>query len=147
MSHYASFTTTLREADFVVAALRSMGYAVEQSTNAACPLTAKGYGVQSFQAEIVIRKAEITRHHGHCYGDIGFTRTADGTFQATIDDLDEGTMRRDSSGKTLGNWMDRVTQAYTEQAKMSWAISQGYVFAGRETDEQGNVELLFTVRE
>ena len=108
-------------------------------------------------AEVIIRKTDpqlgtlpgsYRRHDGaYSFGDLGFTRQPDGTFQVVCDGMD---MDRLDQYKT-GTWMQSVTRAYTEQYDMAWALSQGLVFCGAEDVQQpdGTIErvLAFDVRE
>ena len=150
MSHIAVFKSSIQDADLLVGALRSMGYTVEQH---ATPQRLSMYTAdQDAFAEVIIRKTDphlgYRRGNGsYSFGDLGFTRQADGTFQVVCDGMD---MDRLDQYKT-GTWMQSVTRAYTEQYDIGWALSQGLVFCGAEDVQQpdGTIErvLAFDVRE
>ena len=160
MSHIAKFTTQIKDADLLATALRSMGFTVEQH---AAPQRLSMYTAdQDAFAEVIIRKTDpqlgtlpgsYRRHDGaYNFGDLGFTRQPDGTFQVVcdgmdMDRLDAGCLGRDQQHA----WMQSVTRAYTEQYDMAWALSQGLVFCGAEDVVQpdGTIErvLAFDVRE
>lgn len=138
MSHYAAFKTTMRDANFLVAALAQMGFTTERNA------TLMGFMDRADQAaDVVVRKAEFQRVTGkYLLGDIGFDRGADGSYHMISDDY-HGYM-------AAMKFSDRVNQSYAEQSKMAWAEQQGYMFCGREVVETAagpEVKLLFSVRE
>jgi hypothetical protein len=144
MSHIAKFTTQIKDGDLLAAALRSMGYTVEQH---ATPQRLSMFSAdQVGNAEIIIRKNDPALNTYH-WADIGFARQPDGTFQVVCDSMEMDKLNQYKPGA----WMQSVTRAYTEQYDMAWAIGQGFVFAGAEDVVQpdGTIErvLAFDVRE
>jgi len=150
MSQYADVLTCMTNVATLAAALTEMGYQPQLNT------TAQGFGSQQREAaDIVLRKHDLSqRHNGvHLYGDVAFTRAADGRIMATVDDSDEHSLNRclepnRSSGEP--HWRNAVTRAYTEQHNINVARERGYVFRGREAvtlpDGRREVKLLFGVR-
>jgi hypothetical protein len=141
MSKYAQFPTSLTEGSPLVEALRSLGYDVATS---ATPQPCNGYqGSQGQTAEIIVSKKSLIAKHGHCFGDIGFTKTADGTYKAIIDDLDQDTIGGDG-------WMNRLKQEYTAQRQIAVGRMKGYTYQGREVvklaDGREQVRLQFKGR-
>lgn len=156
MSHYAVRVSIMRDQNHLLAALQELGFAVEVH---ATPQPLQGYGgSQGRSAEIIVRKESLNQamrdalaqrgRHG-VYGDLGFVRGADGTFQAVIDDLDETVFDSWRTGR--GTFLNQVAQEYETQSRMAWGIQQGFVYQGREdlaqADGTTNVQLLFAVRE
>ncbi len=129
MSKYAEYTTDIREPQHLVAALKAMGYAVEQHAQ---PQTLHGYAGETRQANIIVRKDNL-RKDLWSLGDIGFLKGADGSYKVVMDDMTEQ------------KWINRVKQNYTEQRTLAIAKAKGYVFRGREV-VNGKVKLLFAVR-
>lgn len=142
MSHIARYSTNLRDGQFLADALRSMGFTVEHHST---PQTMQMYGGQTATAEIIVHKASMKEHH---FGSLGFTLQADGSYGLVADDLDIYAMNRlGGSFSKEGAWLETVTQAYGEQESIAFGVSEGWIFQGREIDEEGTVQLLWTVRE
>jgi hypothetical protein len=149
MSHIATATTKLRDADALCAALRSMGYTVEHH---ATPQPMKVYedeGNLPQSAEIIIRIANLTnvqrvktpREYVHFYGDLGFQLSPDGTFRCIFDDTDQRFVANDA-------WMEGLNRSYASEAQIAEADRLGLVLTSREEDPAtGELTLLFAVRE
>jgi hypothetical protein len=114
-----------------------MGYEVE--------IHSEGAQLNSYYAEQEAKVANIILRRQHlrgAYGDIGFTRQADGQFAMVKDELDEyhGYGAR---------WVGRVQQLYKEKQTLAMAKAKGYTLKGREviqTKEGQQVRLQFATR-
>jgi hypothetical protein len=137
MSKYGLTQTVLREEKYLVEALKEMGYEVE--------VHPEGVPLNSYYAEQEAKVANIIIRRQHlraAYGDIGFTRQADGQFAMVKDELDE---HRGYGAK----WLGRVQQGYKEKQTLAMARAKGYTLKGREvieTSEGQQVRLQFVAR-
>ena len=137
MSKYGQTQTVLREEKYLIEALKEMGYEVE--------IHSEGAQLNSYYAEQEAKVANIILRRQHlrgAYGDIGFTRQADGQFAMVKDELDEyhGYGAR---------WVGRVQQLYKEKQTLAMAKAKGYTLKGREviqTKEGQQVRLQFATR-
>ena len=138
MSKYDQFATVMKDESLLVAALQDLGHTVEVFKDGT---ELRGYWTDAHVSEpvhIVIRAATLA---GSYTSDIGFTRLADGTYRAHVNDMD---LRQYGSA-----WLGRVQQKYKERATIQMAQKKGYVFRGRQviTTERGEqVKLLFGTR-
>jgi hypothetical protein len=120
MSAIITCTTKLKNKNDLVEALKLMGVPKEHMQVAGYGETVKhnGYGNQKRQVEVNISKKW---HSG--YGDIGFEKTEDGTYQLHQDDLDA----RKLEGKSGGEFMVRVQQFYTASVSARTLKENGFV--------------------
>lgn len=137
MSRYESLTTTIADEQYLVAALKEMGYTPE-----ICRDGGRLYGYQGDErrerAHVIIRRNQLNS----ASNDIGFARDDKGVYRAIISEYDQGIGFNSA-------WLGRVTQAYKEKQTMAVARAKGYVLQGREVIEtpQGRrVQLRFRVR-
>ena len=137
MSKYGQTQTVLREEKFLVEALKAMGFEVEVYPEGA-PLNSYYAEQEAKAANIILRR----QHLRGAYGDIGFTRQADGQFAVVKDELDE----YHGFG---AKWLGHVQQLYKEKQTLAMARSKGYVLKAREvvqTKEGQQVRLQFATR-
>ena len=137
MSKYGETQTVLREEEFLLDALKEMGYQVE--------VHPKGSVLNSYYSEqeakvanIIIRRAQLPG----AFGDVGFVRQPDGRFTLIKDELDD----HSGYGK---KWLGRVQQIYKENQTLAVAQAKGYRLKSRqviETSEGQQVRLQFAVR-
>jgi len=137
MSKYGETQTVLREEEFLLDALKEMGYQVE--------VHPEGLSLNSYYSEqeakvanIIIRRAQLPG----AYGDVGFVRQPDGRFTLIEDELDV----HSGYGK---KWLGRVQQIYKEKQTLAVAQAKGYRLKSRqviETSEGKQVRLQFVVR-
>ena len=82
MSHYTRVRTALSDPAILAAALEHLGFThIELHER---PQKLRGYAGRTEQAEIIIRR----EHLGSALGDLGFARSADGTFEVIVDSSD-----------------------------------------------------------
>src|SRR5262249_8350764 len=120
--------TTLRDANVLAAALHAVGYP-EVEVNEE-PQQLKGWGSQTTQAEVIVRRANIS---SPAIGDFGFTRQADGTFEVVMDSMDK---RRNGDG-----WLPSLTRAYGHAAALQYASEHGYDVVTDEAESDGTRRL------
>jgi hypothetical protein len=128
MSHFTRVRTTLRDASTLAAALRAAGYPEVEVHDSPQPLT--GWGAQTARAEVIVRRAHIP---GPAYGDFGFARQADGTFEVVIDSMDRA---RNGPG-----WLPGLTRAYGHAAALGYAAAHGYDVVTDEVEGDGTRRL------
>ena len=130
MSHFTKVRTTITDQDRLVAVLRELGFPEVESH--AQPTSLYGFqgDVRKEKAEVVIRR----RHVGTASNDLGFHRTADGTFEAVISEYDR--RRYDAE------WLRKVARRYGRLTALAYAESNGFTVAAEETDQRtGEVRL------
>jgi hypothetical protein len=139
MSRYAEFVTELRDENFLVCALKAMGFEIECH---ATPQTLFGYhgDARPEKANVIIRRQNTGIGASN---DIGFVRDGIGKpFRAIISEYDDG-------AKFDARWMGLLKQRYTEEKTIATARQKGYRFDRREeidTEKGKSVRLLFSVR-
>jgi hypothetical protein len=128
MSHFTRVRTTLRDATTLAAALRAVGYPQVEVHER--PQRLKGWGAQTAQAEVIVRRASIP---GHAIGDFGFARQEDGTFAVVMDSMD--------SGRNGPGWLTSLTRAYGHAAALQYASEHGYDVVTDEVEGNGTRRL------
>jgi hypothetical protein len=128
MSHYTRIRTTLRDPNVLADALRAVGYPrVEVHER---PQLLHGWKTHTAQAEVIVRLADIP---GHAWGDLGFARQPDGTFDVVIGDLES---RLNGPG-----WLPGITRAYGHAAALRYASEHGYDVVTDEAEADGTRRL------
>ena len=128
MSHFTRVRTVLRDVSVLAAALKEIGYPQVEVHER--PQRLKGWGSQTAQAEVIVRRENIP---GHAYGDFGFARQPDGTFAVVIDSMDSN---RNGSG-----WLPSLTRAYGHAAALRYASEHGYDIVTDEAESDGTRRL------
>ena len=137
MSAYSENKTSFKDVDTLIEALVACGYPKEAIEVHEKAVNLYGYhgDMRKDTAEIVIRRANVNKYmSGGASNDIGFKKSADGTYAAIISEYD--------SGKHNARWMAQVKTSYTENGIMKTANKQGLRFAGRKL-VNGKVQLQF----
>ena len=137
MSKYLELRTKLTEEQYLVEALRDLGFAPEMCREGA-PLVGYMGDQRAERAQIIIRRRQLDS----ASNDIGFTRDGSGVYQAIISEYDRGIGFDDA-------WLGRLSQRYKERQTMAVAKAKGYVFKGREiidTPQGKKIQLRFAVR-
>ena len=135
MSKYCQIETVLRDEEYLVEALREMGYKPEVHAEGA-KLNSYFTEQEAKIAHIIIRRQELPG----AFGDIGFVRQPDGRLSKIGDELDHryGTQ-----------WLGRLQQLYKEKQTLAVARAKGYMLKKREVVKTSNgqqVRLQFVVR-
>jgi hypothetical protein len=128
MSHFTRVRTALRDASLLAAALQSAGYPQVEVHQR--PQRLRGWGSQTAQAEVIVRRASIP---GGAITDFGFARQPDGTFEAVIDSMD---YRRNDI-----DWLPSLTRAYGHAAALRYASEHGYDIIADEAESDGTRRL------
>ena len=137
MSKYAELQTVLSNDQFLLDALRDLGFVPEVAAEGQALVGYMG-DQRNERANIIIRRNQLDS----ASNDIGFARGPDGTFRAIISEYDRSIGFDDA-------WLGRLAQGYKERQTMSVAKAKGYVFKGREvvqTPQGKTVRLRFAVR-
>ena len=137
MSKYMELRTKLTEEQYLVEALRELGYTPEVCREGT-PLVGYMGDERAERAQIVIRRRQLDS----ASNDIGFARDGSGVYQAIISEYDRGIGFDDA-------WLGRIAQTYKERQTMAVAKAKGYVFKGREvinTPQGKKIQLRFAVR-
>ncbi|WP_049572689.1 DUF1257 domain-containing protein [Streptomyces sp. SBT349] len=130
MSHFTRVRTVLRDPGLLAAALATAGFEAVETHET--PQTLYGYrgDARPERAEIIVRR----RHVGRASNDIGFRRSADGTFEAIISEYD-----RARYGPA---WLARVARAYGHAAALRYAEDHGYEVASDTVERDGERRLI-----
>jgi hypothetical protein len=112
MSHFTRVRTALTDATVLAAALKHLGLTNIEVHD--LPQRLQGYAGRTEQAEIIIRR----EHLGSVFGDLGFARGADGTFDLVVDSSDRQGRHHE--------WLSKLPQAYGYAASLRYAEEHGY---------------------
>ena len=137
MSKYGCVETVVRDENYLVEALKEMGYEVEVHPDGA-RLNSYYSEQERRAANIIVRRAQLRG----AFGDIGFARQPDGSLAMIADELD------DHCGYGA-KWLGRVQQLYKEKQTLAMARARGYILKKREviqTSEGQQVRLQFSMR-
>jgi hypothetical protein len=137
MSAYSENKTSFKDVDTLIEALVACGYPKEAIEVHKTPQHLYGYhgDRRADTADIIIRRENVNRYmSGGASNDIGFKKSADGTYNAIISEYD--------SGKHNAQWMAKLKTSYAENGIMKTAGKQGLRFAGRKI-VNGKVQLQF----
>jgi hypothetical protein len=131
ISKYAKSTTEFTDGDLLVEALRSMGYEVEQHTQAE---KLNGW-LDNSKAEIILRKGNLAGAHA----DIGFRLNAKtGTYTMLADEDD---MRNYGYGRA---WQTKIKATYREAQTIQTATQRlGLRFVDSYKLDDGRTQLKF----
>ncbi len=130
MSHYSTIKTRLVEQDYLVRALEDVGYKGKVKVYEE-PVRLRGYlgDPRRQKAEIVIRRG----HVGRASNDIGFRRTAAGTYDAMISGYDRA--------KHSAKWLGHLTQRYAYYAAVDKLRDQGFEIVEETEDRKGQLNV------
>lgn len=141
MSAYSTNKTIFKEQELLLCALAEMGFdasKVEVNTEAKQLYDYHGNATHytdknGDKAEIIIRRQFI----GGSSNDIGFKRSADGTYSAIISAFDRGSMGYNNQ------WLGKLSAAYARNGIVVKAAKQGLRFGGT-VKKDGKTQLIFT---
>jgi hypothetical protein len=130
VSHFTRLKTRITDKGALVKALADIGYKLVEVHDA--PQHLYGYrGDKRAQvAEVIVRRKYV----GHASNDLGFQRTADGSFEAIISGYDR---RKHSQA-----WLDRLTQRYAYHVARAKLQEQGFDLVSEETAKDGRIHLV-----
>ncbi len=128
MSHYTRVRTALSDPAILAAALEHLGFKhIEMHER---PQKLRGYAGRTEQAEIIIRR----EHLGSAFGDLGFARGADGTFEVVVDSSDRSSRH--------GTWLAKLPHAYGYAAALRYAEAHGYHVETDQVERDGTRRLV-----
>ena len=129
MSHYTRIQTKIVDRDALVLALADAGYEATVHDESVPLRGFLGEG-RDQRAHVVVPKGQV----GWLSNDLGFERTADGTFRAWISDYDA--LKHD------GTWLAQLTQRYAYHATVQTLTQQSFEVVGQEQREDGSIRVL-----
>lgn len=136
MSEYHAQKTEYKDGAALVEALKDSGYAEVEVHDVATQLY-DWHGRKTTYLDKSGDKANIiVRRHivGGAANDLGFRKTADGTYEAIVSQYD--------SGKHNAKWFQNLKRSYVEKVDMKTAAKNGLRFLGRKV-VNGKVQLRF----
>jgi hypothetical protein len=130
MSHFTTIRTKMIDQQHLLAALRDLGFnTVESQTTPSTLFGFKG-DARPEMAEIIIRRQYI----GVASNDIGFAKSADGTFQAIISGYDRGRYSQ--------SWLQKVQCRYAYHATKEALSNEGFCLVEEEQQQDGTLHLV-----
>ena len=130
MSHFTRLKTRITDKPAPVKALAGVGYKLVEVHDTPHHL----YGYQGDKraqtAEVIVRRKYI----GWLSNDVGFSRSADGSFEAIISLFDR---LKHSRG-----WLRRLTQRYAYHVARGKLQEQGFDLVSEETAKDGRIHLV-----
>jgi hypothetical protein len=129
MSHYTRLKTRITDANALRQALADLGFPTVEVHATAQPLVGFEGSQRAQTAEVIIRR----RHVGALSNDIGFKRSADGSFEAVISEFDR---KRYSQA-----WLDRLLYRYAYHATRALLKEQGFDLIQEEKTPDGRIHL------
>ena len=137
MSKYVELRTSVTDEQYLVEALRELGYQPELCPEGR-PLVGYLGDKRAERAQIIIPRGQLDS----ASNDIGFVRDRTGVYQTIVSEYDRGIGFDDA-------WLGRLVQVYKERQTMAVAKSKGYVFKGKDvidTPHGKKIQLRFAVR-
>lgn len=130
MSHFTRLKTRITDRAALVKALADVGYKTVEAHDTPQHLYGFVGDRRAQTAEVIVRR----RHVGWFSNDIGFSRGADGCFEAIISDYDRH--------KHSQAWLDRLTQRYAYHVARAKLQEQGFDLVSEETAKDGRIHLV-----
>ena len=130
MSHFSRIKTRITDKAALVKALGDVGYKTVEARGTPQHLYGFVGDRRAQTAEVIVRRW----HVGWFSNDIGFSRGADGCFEAVISDYDR---RKHSQA-----WLDRLTQRYAYHVARAKLQEQGFDLVSEETARDGRIHLV-----
>lgn len=124
MSHFTNVKTKITDLEALKAALEDLGYPVVEGR-----ATIRGWRHATEQAELAARLGSF---------DIGFRRTADGTYDAVADWWGVRTYE----GVSQADFMRRLTQRYAYRKVIGEVSKQGYTLVEEEQQADQSIRLV-----
>ncbi len=124
MSHFTRIKTKMVEKEFLVGALKDLGYPYQESPGGR---EVKGYGGSRIQAEIIVS----TANPGY---DIGFEKKGD-SYEIVADWYGIRNIKQQQ-------FIERLTQRYAYQATRAKLEEQGFTLVEEENQQDGRIHLL-----
>jgi hypothetical protein len=129
MSHFSRIATKIVDRAALLSALADLGYQAEVHEDGV-PLHGFLGDSREQRAHVVVPRRQV----GRLSNDIGFERTADGTYRAWISDFD--------ARKHGSRWLADLTHRYAYHATMATLARQSFQVARQERHEDGSMRIL-----
>ncbi len=130
MSHFTTIRTKMIDRHHLLAALQDLGFNTVESQPTPSTLFGFKGDARPEMAEIIIRRKFV----GSASNDIGFAKSADGTFQAIISGYDQR--------KYSHTWLQKVQCRYAYHATKAALSSQGFSLVEEEQQQDGTLHLV-----
>jgi hypothetical protein len=130
MSHYTVIKTRLTDTKALVQALADLDFKDVEIHASAQHLVGMGGDTRQQSAEIIIRR----KHIGWLSNDVGFKRTADGSFEVVVSDYDKKWCTTD--------WMERLIQRYAYHVAKSKLAEKGFEMVSEKAQAGGQIHLV-----
>lgn len=137
MSALIKCKTKMKHLNHVVSGLVMLGVAKDiiETSDGSDKLKLKGYN-KTADVDILIKKLKY--HNG--YGDVGFARNKEGTFDCLVDDIDDrGSLARKAG---VDKFSDAVSQYYSASVIKQTLKAQGFIPVVKK--EGGKIRVLAT---
>ncbi|MCI0458267.1 MAG: DUF1257 domain-containing protein [Gemmataceae bacterium] len=129
MSHFTTLKTQITDIKALQAALADLGLAHVEVHATAQALYGYMGDARQQTAEVIVRR----KHLGWLSNDLGFKRTAAGTFDAIISDYDRA--------KYSQEWLGKLTQRYAYHVARAKLEEQGFDLVAEEKTADGRIHL------
>jgi hypothetical protein len=129
MSHFTTLKTQLTDLKALQAALADLGLTQVEVHPVAEHLLGFRGDTRTQTAEVIVRR----KHLGWLSNDLGFKRTAAGTFDAIISDYDRA--------KYSQEWLGKLTQRYAYHVARTKLEEQGFDLVAEEKTTDGRIHL------
>jgi hypothetical protein len=129
MSHYTRLKTRITDPAALQQALADLGFPEVEVHATAQPLVGFEGSQRAQKAEVIIRR----KHVGWLSNDIGFQRSADGTFEAVISEYDRNWYSQ--------AWLNRLLHRYAYHATRARLKEQGFDLIQEEQAPDGRIHL------
>lgn len=130
MPHFTQLRTRFTNAEFLLSALKDLGFDQVEAHADAQSLYGYRGDRRPEKAHLIIRRVHI----GPASNDIGFHLAPSGTYEAIISEFDR------SQGYSH-TWLGQLSQRYAYRAARSELEQQGFAVAAEETTTSGQIHL------
>lgn len=130
MSHFTVIKTQFVDTDLLVQALADLGFPQVEVHETAQHLYGFQGDLRPQTAEVIVRRDYI----GPSSNDIGFKRSAEGTFEATISEYDRRQFTQE--------WLDLLAQRYAYHTALAQLAQQGFDLVTEENAADGRIHLI-----
>jgi hypothetical protein len=125
MSHFTQMKTRITDHSCLIRALRDLGFHAVEAHASPMPLYGWKGDRRSESAEVIVRRELISR----VSNDIGFRRSADGSFEAIISEFDRDELKYDA------DWIARLVQHYAYHATRKAYLEQGFEIVAEDRED------------
>ena len=127
MSHLTRIKTRLVEREYLLKALKELGYTPEMASSTTESLFVHGLAGERARAEIKVKISRLGR-------EVGFRKSGDGTYEIVVDWWGSGLGLRE-------DFLQKVTQRYAYHAALAKLEEQGFTLSSEEIQQNGQIHL------